>query len=138
MYSASVKDGRGNVIHRRIFVVQTDMAGTITIRQPTIFLDLIPSTIQVSTPDGNGLPERDQVEQSLFSMALLPFLQEINAQKTKEIETIERHMEISLNELIIRQNVILSELIDKQQAGETAPHIAANKKSTEDRVDDLN
>jgi hypothetical protein len=106
------------------------MTGTITIRQPTIFLDLIPSTIQVSPPNVNGLPERDQVEQSLFSMALLHFLLEINAQRTKEIETIERHMEISLNELIIRQNLILSELIEKQQAGETAQPIAASMKST--------
>ena len=71
-------------------------------------------------------------------MALLPFLQEINAQRTKEIETIERHMEISLNELIVRQNLILSELIEKQQAGETAQPIAASIKSTEDRLDDLN
>ena len=63
VYSAAVKDGRGNVIHRRIFVAQTDMAGTITIRQPTIFLDLIPSTAQASPPDGNGLPERDRIEQ---------------------------------------------------------------------------
>jgi len=138
VYSAAVKDGRGNVIHKRIFVAQTDMSGAIVIRQPTIFLDLIPSMIEVSPPDGNGLPGRDQIEQSLFSMALLPFLQEINAQRTKEIETIEHHMEISLNELIVRQNVILSELIDKQQAGETAQPIAASMKSTEDRLDDLN
>jgi hypothetical protein len=91
VYSAAVKDGRSNVIHRRIFAAQTDMAGTITIRQPTIFLDLIPSTAQVSPPDGNGLPERDQVEQSLFSMALLPFLQEINAQRIKEIDFFITH-----------------------------------------------
>jgi hypothetical protein len=137
VYSAAVKDGRGNVIHRRIFVVQTDMTGTINIRQPTIFLDLIPSTTEVPPPDGNSLPDRDQIEQSMFRMALLPFLEEINAQRTKEIETIERHMEISLNELIVRQNLILSELIEKQQAGETTQPIAASMKSTEDRLEDL-
>ena len=47
-------------------------------------------------------------------------------------------MEISLNELIVRQNLILSDLIEKQQAGETAQPIAASIKSTEDRLDDLN
>ena len=138
VYSSAVKDGRGNVIHRRIFVIQTDMAGIITIRQPTIFLDLIPVAKKVSPPVISGLPQRDQIERSLFDLALLPFLQEINAQRTKEIETIERHMEISLNELIVRQNVILSELIERQQAGETAQPIAASMKSTEDRLDDLN
>jgi hypothetical protein len=71
-------------------------------------------------------------------MALLPFLQEINAQRTKEIETIERHMEISLNELIKRQQFILNDLIEKRQAGETTQPIAANIKSTDDRLDDLN
>jgi hypothetical protein len=138
VYSAAVKDGRGNVIHRRIFVVQTDMAGTLAVRQPTIFLDLIPSTCEVKIPEGNGLPDRDQIEQSLFHIALVPFLEEINAQRTKEIETIERHMEISLNELIVRQNLILSELMEKRERGETAQPIAASIKSTDDRIDDLN
>lgn len=138
VYSAAVKDGRGNVIHRRIFVVQTDMAGTLAVRQPTIFLDLIPSTSDVQIPEGNGLPDRDQIEQSLFHIALVPFLEEINAQRTKEIETIERHMEISLNELIVRQNLILSELMEKRERGETAQPIAASIKSTDDRIDDLN
>ncbi|WP_416374839.1 helicase-related protein, partial [Methanothrix soehngenii] len=138
VYSAAVKDGRGNVIHRRIFVVQTDMAGTLAVRQPTIFLDLIPSTSEVKIPEGNGLPDRDQIEQSLFHIALVPFLEEINAQRTKEIETIERHMEISLNELIVRQNLILSELMEKRERGETAQPIAASIKSTDDRIDDLN
>uniref|UniRef100_UPI0032AFC87C protein NO VEIN domain-containing protein n=1 Tax=Methanothrix sp. TaxID=90426 RepID=UPI0032AFC87C len=138
VYSAAVKDGRGNVIHRRIFVVQTDMAGTLAVRQPTIFLDLIPSATDVQIPEGDGLPDRDQIEQSLFRMALVPFLEEINAQRTKEIETIERHMEISLNELIVRQNLILSELMEKRERGETAQPIAASIKSTDDRIDDLN
>lgn len=138
VYSAAIKDGRGNVIHRRIFVAQTNMAGTITIRQPTIFMDLIPSADRVSFPDGNGLPSRESIERSIFEKALMPFVQEVNAQRSKEIETIEHHMEISLNELISRQQVILNDLIEKQQAGETTQPIAANIKSTDDRLDDLN
>ena len=60
VYTATVNDGLGNDIHKRIFVVQTAMDGTVTIRQPTIFLDLIPSTTSVSIPDGKDLPGRDQ------------------------------------------------------------------------------
>lgn len=138
VYSASVKDGRGNIIHRRIFVVQSDMSGVLMIRQPTIFLDLIPSIGQNTLPDGNSLPSRDQVEQKLFIEALQPFVREISIQRIKEIETIDRHMEISLNELIVRQNMMLSDLWDKQQAGDTAPILAAQIKGTEDRLDDLN
>jgi hypothetical protein len=47
-------------------------------------------------------------------------------------------MEISLNELIVRQNLILSELMEKRERGETAQPIAASIKSTDDRIDDLN
>jgi hypothetical protein len=47
-------------------------------------------------------------------------------------------MEISLNELIVRQNLILSELMEKQEKGETVQPIEASIKSTDDRIDDLN
>ena len=41
VYSAAVHDGRGHLLHRRLFVVEVG-AGlrTLTLRQPTIFLDL--------------------------------------------------------------------------------------------------
>src|SRR5581483_1984976 len=39
VYSAAVKDGLGHVLHRRLFVVETSMDGSMAIRQPTIFLD---------------------------------------------------------------------------------------------------
>jgi len=40
VFSAAIKDGRGNPLHRRLFVVQTEPDGTLTIKQPTVFLDL--------------------------------------------------------------------------------------------------
>lgn len=47
-------------------------------------------------------------------------------------------MEISLNELIHRQNLRMGELLESQQAGDTNPLLAANLKTTEDRLDELN
>jgi superfamily II DNA or RNA helicase len=137
VYSAAIKDGRGNVVHRRLFIVQTSIDGSITVRQPTIFLDLIPSNAKVDVPRGNGLPERDYVEQALFDKALLPFLDDVQGERTKEIKTIEHHMEISLGELIARQNQIHMDLTAKQQAGDSSQPIAANIKQTEDRLDNL-
>jgi hypothetical protein len=55
-----------------------------------------------------------------------------------KLENFECHMEISLNELIARQNMMLSDLWDKQQVGDTAPILAAQIKGNEDRLDDLN
>jgi len=125
------------VVHRRLFVAQTSMDGSITVRQPTVFLDLIISGSRTEIPEADHLPERDFVEQALFDKALLPFLDEIQAERTKEIRTIEDHMEISLNELIARQNQNLMDLQAKQQAGDTTQPFAANIKIAEDRLDDL-
>ena len=47
-------------------------------------------------------------------------------------------MEISLNELIHRQNLRLAELIEQQQSGDSTPLLAANIKQVEDRLDELN
>jgi hypothetical protein len=137
VYSAAVKDGQGKVVHRRLFVAQTNLDGSVVVRQPTIFLKLTASEGRPDHPDENDLPERDALEQVLLEKAFLPFLEEIQDQRTKEIETIERHMEISLTELIARQNLVLGALNEKQQQGVTSQPIAANIKQAEDRLDDL-
>ncbi|MCL6479533.1 MAG: DUF3883 domain-containing protein [Peptococcaceae bacterium] len=137
VFSASIRDGRGHTLHRRLFVVQTDINGIMSVRQPTIFLDLIPAPIGTAVPDDAGLPGRDLVEQVLIEKALQPFLAENIARREKEIETISRHLEISLNELIHRQNIRMAELLERQQAGEQNQLLAANIKTTEDRLDEL-
>jgi hypothetical protein len=62
----------------------------------------------------------------------------VAAEREHEIETISEHIEISLNELIHRQNLRLAELLEQQQSGDTTPLLAANIKQVEDRVDELN
>ena len=42
VYAASVKDGRGRTLHRRLFVVETDASSQMTLRQPTVFHDINP------------------------------------------------------------------------------------------------
>jgi hypothetical protein len=138
VFSSAVRDGRGNVLHRRLFSVQTGIDGSIAVRQPTIFLDLALAPSGTNTPDDNGLPGKDQVEHKLVQDALTPFLESISTQRSREIETISRHMEISLNELINRQNLRMAELIEAQEKGDTNPLLAANLKTTEDRLFELN
>ena len=138
VFSAAVKDGKGNVIHRHIFVIQTALNGSLSVRQPTLFLDLSPAPPGTTTPDGNSLPGRDQLEQALNEQALQPFLAAVTTQREKEIDIISRHMEISLNELIHRQNLRMADLLESQQSGEATPLLAANIKTTEDRLDELN
>jgi superfamily II DNA or RNA helicase len=136
-YSAAIRDGRGNVLHRRLFAVHERMDGAMEVRQPTVLLDLVPAPKGTSAPDAS-LSDRAAIERFLISEALDPFLAEVAAQRQKETATVSRHLEISLNELIHRQNLRLAELLDQQQAGDTTPLSAANLKQAEDRVDELN
>ena len=137
-FSAAIKDGRGNVLHRRLFVVEEHAEGSMTIRQPTLFLDLMPATATSMDIPDLPLHDRQTVETYLVGEALEPLLQEVTAQREHEIQTISRHMEISLNELIHRQNLRMAELMTQQQNGDSSPLLAANIKTTEDRIDDLN
>jgi hypothetical protein len=65
-------------------------------------------------------------------------LAEVTTQRARETHTIARHIEISLNELINRQQVRLGELSEMQERGDTSQPLAANIKQTEDRIDELN
>lgn len=138
VFTASVKDGRGNQLHKRLFVVQTDMDAVTTIKQPTIFLDLSVAPSGTALPQTSDLPDRLAIELILIEKALTPFLTEISMGREQEIDTIARHIEISLNELIHRQNLKLAELIEEQQKTQQTPLLAANTKQTEDRIDELN
>jgi superfamily II DNA or RNA helicase len=138
VFSAIILDGRNNVLHHRLFVVQTDIDNSMSIRQPTIFLDLALAPTGQHTPSDDTMPDNQDVEQALIEEALKPFLFEVAAQREKEIVTISRHMEISLNELINRQNLRHAELLNAQQSGDGSPLTAANIKTTEDRLFELN
>ena len=117
---------------------QEPIATALSIRQPTIFLDLALAPVGTTAPDDSTLPTREQVELVLVEQALQPFLGVISSQRAKEIETIATHMEISLNELIHRQKLRMADLLESQNLGETNPLLAANIKTTEDRIDELN
>jgi superfamily II DNA or RNA helicase len=137
VFSAAVRDGRGNELHRRLFIVQQNADGSMDLKQPTYLLDLM------AAPVGTPVPEKavgdDAVsERFLVAEALQPFLSEIVKERTKEIETITRHMEISLNELINRQQLRMADLYEQQGQTDSNSPIAANIKQVEDRLDELN
>jgi len=138
VFSAAIRDGRGNILHKRLFVVEISLQGTMAVRQPTIFLDISPAPLRTAVPQMENLPSRDLVEHSLIENTLHPFQEEIQAQRTKETDIIANHIEISLNELIHRQNLRMADLIETQQKAGDTPFIAANLKTAEDRLFELN
>ncbi len=141
VFSAAIQDGRGNMLHRRLFVVQTDLDGTMGVKQPTLFLDLVPvapDDLAGVLPDDSTLPSLDQVEAALIEQALNPFLVEIQTHRIKDIETIRDHLEISLNAIIDRVQCQFGELLDQKQAGSQESGLEGRLKQTEDRLFELN
>jgi len=140
VFTAAVKDGRGNCLHQRLFVVRADRDGTLAVKQPSIFLDLALAPKGASVPDDAGLPDREAAERALIEDkdGLNAFLAKVAAERERETDTIAQHIDISLNELIHRQNLKLAELVEQQQSGDASPLLAANLKQAEDRIDELN
>jgi hypothetical protein len=91
----------------------------------------------VSTPHDVVLPDRGVLEHHLITSALNPFLAEVSAQRIKETAVIERHLNISLNELIHRQNLRMAEIHEQGQLGDENL-MAANIKRVEEKLDELN
>jgi superfamily II DNA or RNA helicase len=138
-FAASIKDGQGNNLHRRLFVVEVDQTGTMAVRQPTIFLDgLVPAPQGTTVPDGSGLPDRVRAERFLLERALRRFLDEVTTERERQIGTIRRHVEISLNTLIDRQQTQLAEYLNRQIAGQTVPGLDGLISQAEAHLDRLN
>jgi superfamily II DNA or RNA helicase len=138
VYTASIKDGRGITLHKKLFVVCADADGVLTLRQPTLFLDLIPAAKGTPSPTLAGLPERDAVEVYLVRHALNPFLNEVTEQRMKENRVVREHVEISLKTLIDEQQNKLAELLNRRVGGENIPGLEGNIAQAEAHLDELN
>jgi len=136
LFSGAVKDGRGNVVHRRIFVVEAEQDGQLEIRQPTLFLDLVAGEGEHAVPDDVALPGDAQVKQVLIEQALEPLLKEVADNRRQETDTVRRHLEISLNALINRENLKYADLHLRIEAGEI--NLRPALKRSEERLEELN
>jgi superfamily II DNA or RNA helicase len=134
VYAASIADGRGNSLHRQLFVVEVPSEGSMRLRQPTVFLDLIPAEAQ--SPVDPPVPlNRQEVERFLLEKGLDSMLQQVRQQRQKELDTIARHVEVSLLTLIDRQQRQAAELLQRQQQGED---VALALSEAMRRLDELN
>ena len=137
VFHGAVSDGRGNAINKRLFVVETTPAGELIIRQPTIFLDLTAPEAAASPPSVPGLPERAAVEDFLITHALQPMLEDCQREREREVSIISRHIEISLGEIMNRENLILADLIAQKEAGSAESGLEGRLKISEDKLLDL-
>ena len=65
VFGASIKDGLGETLHQRLFVVQSDPRGTMGVKSPTLFLDLAPAP-KGTDPPRAGLPDAAASEAFFF------------------------------------------------------------------------
>jgi superfamily II DNA or RNA helicase len=138
VFSADVRDGRGNVLHRRLFVGDSSEDGTIAIRQPTLFLDLSPAPKGTAVPDDSLFPGRDRVEAVLYEQALVPLRALEANERTKSVKIIAEHMEISLNAIIDRVQMQFAELMDQKASGSQEQGLEGRLRMLEDRLDEMN
>lgn len=137
IFSASIVDGLGHTLHKRLFVLESKQDGNISVKQPTIFLDIIPAKDTPFIPADTGLATRIQLEQHLVNSALNNYLNEIQLERVKETTIVEKHLDLSLNELINKQNLKMSEYIQLQIDGDKNPYLASNISQTENRILEL-
>ena len=137
VFAASIKDGRNHALHRRLFVVETSLTGEMKIHEPTILHDVNPSPPGTEAPL-NPIPDRQQVELFLYQKALEPWGQKESAAREHEVARIARHVEISLNSLIDRQNNQLGEFLNRQIEGQTVAGLDGIIAQAEQHLDELN
>ena len=138
VFSASVKDGRGHALHKRLFVIQVDHNGSMLSKQPTIFLDLALAPVGTECPDGQGLPSRHETECHLIENDLTRMLDEETKNREHESDTISRHVEISLNAIIDRVQIQYNDLFEAKESASEEAGLEGRLKQTEDRLDELN
>jgi len=138
VFSAEIRDGRGNVLHKRLFVTQTTLDGAISVRQPTIFLDLTPAPAGTAVPEKPELPDRTHIESVLIHESLTPLQDEVQRQRAREVATISEHMEISLHALIDKVQCQFAALHTLKESGSTDTGLDGRLKIAEERLDELN
>lgn len=137
VFAASVKDGRGSTLHRRLFIVETGLDGKTAIRQPTALHDVAPAPAGTAVPEV-PIPSRQALESVLYSEVLSPWLDETAAEREREVTRVSQHVRISLAALIDRQQLQLAEFISRQEAGRTVQGLDGIIAQAEQQLDVLN
>lgn len=126
---------------------------TMVVHEPTILHEITPAPfpgeishslakggpggVTLPTPTA-PIPDRRQVEQFLYQTALEPWVQRESAAREHEVSKVARHVDISLNSLIDRQQNQLAEFLNRQIEGQTVPGLDGIISQAEQHLDELN
>lgn len=117
LFVASVVDGTGNTLHRRLFVVETDADGTRRLRDPASILDLIvPETLPQIMP--TVATDDQKTGDFLFKQGLVPFQNEVGGERSHELDLIERSVKACFDVLIKKRDEVLNRHLVAQDKGD--------------------
>ncbi|MFH0990330.1 MAG: helicase-related protein [bacterium] len=131
-YEARVVDGLGHTIHQTLFAIELHDDGIPMSFDPNVLNDFQPAPLFNPLPEVAELPEATEW---IHSHKLQPFIAEVRKERLEEIDRIERHVEISLTELLLREDQKIGKFTDEKEKGDAlAP---ANLAKAEERHADL-
>jgi hypothetical protein len=111
----------------------------MTLREPTYFHAITPAPTGASGPGEDfPLPYRQLVEQFLYERVLQSWGEQAAGDRAAEVERVARHVDLSLNALIDRQNLQLGEYLNRQVQGQTVQGLDGVIAQAEQHLDELN
>jgi hypothetical protein len=110
-----VVDGLGQVIHERLFAIQTADSEEPKLFDPGVLGNLQPTSPPNDLPSVATLPEPSAW---LHDHALRPFMDDVGSERRAEVDRISRHVEISLTELIHKADELIGRFADAAERGD--------------------
>ena len=101
-YRARVVDGLQQTIHEKLFTIEMMDGQDPRLREPQVLGNLTPAGVPENLPSVASLPEQDGW---LRDNALSPFIEGIRKDRTKELQRIAEHVELSLTEVLRRTDL---------------------------------
>jgi len=96
-YKARVVDGLDQIIHERLFVLETKANGEKILQEPGILANYTPGELPDKSPAVDLHPDG---EDWLYENALKSFLEEVREECEAEVDRIATHVKLSLTELL--------------------------------------
>lgn len=131
-YRARIVDGLSHVIHERLFVVQLEDGQSPILREPGVLGNLVPGKAPANLPP---VALTEEVTAWLHENALRPFIEEVRKERFAEIERVKAHVDLSLTELIAREDERIGKA--QQQVERGVEGAAGNLRQAEDRHAEL-
>jgi superfamily II DNA or RNA helicase len=114
-FRARIVDGLGNVVHEKVCTVEQADGQAPRLLDASVLGNLIPALLPNPLPDVAFLPS---AEHWLHDTELIPFLEQVKAERSEETARVSAHIEISLTELIQKADEMLGRFADASDRGE--------------------